>query len=453
MFYDRFLEWAFRISKAVQQAVHRPSYQRAIALSLAVSIWLIGTSACHPLPSSPLSSAEAPQKTVTILGQFSSEDQAKFEQTFIPFEQKTGIDVIYESADNFNTLLRMRIAAFNKPDLVALPQPGLMADLAAEGLLVPLTEVMETQALRSSYADAWLDLGTVDDVPYGLWVRASVKSLVWYRPTAFEAKGYDIPRTWVELIALSDKIVADGGTPWCIGLESGTASGWPGTDWIEDILLRTAGPETYSQWINHQLPFNSPPVLKAFNEFGKILRTPKYVSGGAAQSSKAAYGESSLGIFNSPPDCYLHRQGSFISSFFPADKIPRIDYDVFLLPGIDPKFGTPLLVAGDAIAMFNKTPESQAFMQYLATPVPHEIWAGLGGFISPQQQVPLSAYPNLVTQNTAQILADADVIRFDGSDLMPSEVGTESFWTGMVDFANGKSAEAVAQEIDQSWPQ
>jgi alpha-glucoside transport system substrate-binding protein len=123
------------------------------------------------------------------------------------------------------------------------------------------------------------------------------------------------------------------------------------------------------------------------------------------------------------------------------------------LPGIDPKFGTPLLVAGDAIAMFNKTPESQAFMQYLATPVPHEIWAGLGGFISPQQQVPLSAYPNLVTQNTAQILADADVIRFDGSDLMPSEVGTESFWTGMVDFANGKSAEAVAQEIDQSWPQ
>ena len=228
--------------------------------------------------------------------------------------------MIYESVDDFANLLQMRISASNAPDLAILPQPGLMADLARADLLVPLTDVMETQALRASYSDDWLDLGTVDKVLYGLWYRVSVKSLVWYRPTAFEAKGYDIPQTWAELMALSDRIVADGGTPWCIGLESDAASGWPGTDWVEDILLRTAGPETYSQWISHQLSFDSPPVVNAFNEFGKVLRKPKYVSGGAAKTATTFYGDAALGIFSDRPDCYLHRQGNFVASFFPADK-------------------------------------------------------------------------------------------------------------------------------------
>ena len=405
-----------------------------------------------------LSSCSAPEvetaaaKTVTILGQFSAEDAAKFEASMIPFEEETGIDVIYETADNFTSLLRMRISAFNAPDLAVLPQPGLMADLARAGLLVPLTDAIEARTLNASYSDDWLDLGTVDDELYGLWHRVSVKSLVWYRPATFEAKGYDIPQTWAELIALSDRIVADGGTPWCIGFENGEASGWPGTDWVEDILLRTAGPETYSQWISHQLPFNAPPVVNAFNEFGKILRKPKYVKGGAIRVAATPYSDSGVGILNSPSDCYMHRQANFIASFFPEDKQPRVDYDVFPLPGIQKTFGTPILVAGDAMVLLNKAPESIALVQYLATPEPHEIWAGLGGFISPHQQVPASAYSNLVTQNIVQILADADTIRFDGSDRMPSDVGTGTFWSGMIDFANGESAEAVTKEINESWP-
>ena len=138
--------------------------------------------------------------------------------------------------------------------------------------------------------------------------------------------------------------------------------------------------------------------------------------------------------------------------YFPADKQPRVDYDVFPLPGIDEKFGMPILVAGDAIVLINKTPEAVALINYLATPEPHETWAGLGGFISPHQQVPASAYSDLVTQNIVQILADADTIRFDGSDMMLGAVGTGTFWSGMLEFANGKPATAVTQEIDRSWP-
>ena len=411
---------------------------------------LFGLSSCSNLALK--TTAETTAKTVTILGQFSAEDAVKFEASVVPFEEETGIDVVYETADNFTSLLRMRISAFNAPDLAVLPQPGLMADLAQAGLLVPLTEAIDSRQLNASYSDDWLDLGAVDDELYGLWYRVSVKSLVWYRPATFEAKGYDIPQTWAALSALSDRIVADGGTPWCIGFESGGASGWPGTDWVEDILLRTAGPETYSQWISHQLPFNAPPVVNAFDEFGKILRKPKYVNGGANKVATTAYSEAGLGILNNPPDCYMHRQGNFIASFFPEDKQPRVDYDVFPLPGIRETFGTPILVAGDAIVLMNKTAESVALMQYLATPEPHEIWADLGGFISPHQQVPASAYSDLVAQNIVQILADADTIRFDGSDMMPSDVGTGTFWSGMIDFANGKSAEAVTKEIDENWP-
>ena len=311
----------------------------------------LGLAGCSQLVGQSASTAEL--KRVTVLGQFASEDTAKFERSLLPFEEEMGIDVVYESADNFTSLLGMRIASYNAPDLAILPQPGLMADLARDDLLVPLTDVMETQSLRSSYSDAWLDLGMVDKVPYGLWYRISAKSLVWYRPTAFETKGYDIPQTWAELIALSDKIVADGGTPWCIGLESGAASGWPGTDWVEDILLRTAGPETYRQWISHQLPFDSPQVISAFDQFDKILKNPKYLKGGAAKATTTAYGESVLGIFSSPPDCYMHRQGNFVASFFPEGKQPKVDYDVFPLPGINPAFGTPMLVAGDVVVIGN----------------------------------------------------------------------------------------------------
>ncbi|MEL6900699.1 MAG: ABC transporter substrate-binding protein [Cyanobacteria bacterium J06606_4] len=416
----------------------------AMGLTLASSLLLTGCDRAG---------TEQAENTVTILGVIVGEQQQKLEQALAPFEEETGIEVVYEGTDAFATLLPVRVESGDAPDLAMFPQPGLMTDFARSGQLIPLTNFMDVNTLRAAYPDTWLDLGTIDDEPYGIWYRASVKSLVWYRPSAFDAKNYQVPTTWSELTALSDKIAAEGETPWCIGLESGDATGWPGTDWVEDLMLRTAGPEAYDQWISHELPFDSPEVVNAFNEFGKILLEPKYVSGGAVNAVSTPFGDSPLGLFNEPPTCYLHRQASFISTFFPEDKAPNVDYDVFPLPGIDEKFGLPVLVAGDAFGMFNDTTEARALMEYLATPVPHEIWAGLGGFISPHKAVSLDAYPDVVSQKIAQILADADVIRFDGSDMMPGAVGTGTFWSGVVDFAVGESAEDVTKAIEESWPE
>lgn len=432
---------SFNSNRLIPRRIVSRSY--CSALCLGISLLLFGCSQ---------SQNTQPIETVTILGVVTGEAQASLEASLVPFEEATGIDVIYEGTDDFSTVLPERVAAGDAPDLAMFPQPGLIAQFAEMNELVPVANFLETGALQAAYNDAWIDLGTFDDEAYAVWFRASVKSLVWYKPTAFEAKAYEIPQTWPELLALSERITKEGATPWCIGLESGTATGWPATDWIEDIMLRTAGPEAYSQWIDHRLPFSSPQVVNAFNEFGKILRSPNYVNGGPANTVTTAFGEAPQGLFSDPPQCYMHKQASFIAEFFSDGKIPRNDYDVFPLPGIDERFGMPILVAGDAFGMFNDTPEARALMAYFATPVPHEIWAQRGSFISPHRQVSPDVYPDAVSQKIALILANADVVQFDGSDMMPSEVGTGSFWSGMVKFAEGASTEDVTKEIDASWP-
>lgn len=401
----------------------------------------------------PDNAQQGPQSTVTVLGVIVGEQQEKLEAALAPFEQETGIDVIYEGTDAFATLLPVRVDSGNAPDVAMFPQPGLMADFAREGALIPISDFIDEATLGEAYSQDWIDLATVDGQAFGLWYRASVKSLVWYSPAAFEAADYETPETWDEMIALTEQIVADGNTPWCLGIESGDATGWVGTDWVEDILLRTGGPDVYDQWITHEIPFNAPEVKAAFEQFGDIALNENYVVGGTVGVLSTPFGDSPNGLFADPPECYLHRQANFIASFFPEDVTLGEDINIFPLPGIDPEYGIPVLVAGDIFTMFNATPEAQALMEYLTTAQPHEIWAKLGGYISPHQQVALDIYPDPITRRQAEILANADIVRFDGSDMMPGAVGTGSFWTGVASYVGGTDLDTVLQDIQASWPQ
>jgi alpha-glucoside transport system substrate-binding protein len=398
-------------------------------------------------------SEESQVAKVTILGSITGAEQDKLEAALAPFVEATGIEIEYQGTSAFTSLLPVRVEAGNAPDLALFPQPGLMADFARQGLLVPVTSFMERSQLQEAYSEDWLKLGSVDHQLYGIWVRASVKSLVWYNPTAFQAAGYQVPQTWSELQALSQEIVQQGRVPWCLGIESGDATGWVGTDWIEDIVLRTSGPEVYDQWVRHDIPFNHPAVRLAFEKFGKIALNPQYVVGGTMGVISTPYVRSPNGLFTDPPQCYLHRQASFIASFFPEGVVLGEDVDVFPLPPIEPEFGLPILVGGDVIAMFNDTPEARKLMEYLTTVQPHQIWAGLGSYISPHQQVSLERYTNPVTRKQAEILSSADVIRFDASDMMPGTVGTGAFWLGVVEYIEGTDVDTVLVDINQSWPQ
>jgi alpha-glucoside transport system substrate-binding protein len=320
---------------------------------------------------------------------------------------------------------------------------------------VDISTIVDMDELKSNYSDAWIDLGSVDGTLYGVWYRASMKSLVWYPVPEFEDAGYTIPETWDELIALSDQMVADGGVPWCIGMESATATGWVGTDWIEDIMLRTAGGEKYDQWVAGELKFDSPEVRRAFELAGEIFFNPDYVLGGTTAILTTPFGDAPTPMFDDPPGCWLHRQASFIAGFFPEDVQADLAANVnaFYLPPIDEDKGSPVLGAGDVFAITSDRPEVAEFLRFLATPEAAEGWAKAGGFLSPNGGVPLDWYPDEITRVQAGILTSADVFRFDGSDLMPGAVGTGSFWTEIVNWVSGQDLDSTLQAIDASWPQ
>ncbi|MBD2231703.1 ABC transporter substrate-binding protein [Phormidium tenue] len=420
-----------------------------VGLTLIFSVVVVG---CRPQSNAPQTTEVQSGDTITILGTLTGVGEDKMRAAMAPFTAATGIEIVYEGSDAFTTLVPVRVDSGNPPDIALFPQPGLMMDFAEAGQMVPLTDFIDRTTLTDAYDEYLLNLVSVADDVYGLWMRADVKSLVWYNPEAFEAKGYTVPTTWAELEALSDRMIADGSKPWCMGMESGQATGWVGTDWVEDILLRQAGPEVYDQWVSHEIPFADPQVKAAFEGFGAIALNPDAVLGGTTGILSTPFGEAPLPLFANPPGCYLHHQASFIVEFLPETIEPGVNLSVFPLPPIDPAQGDAVIMGGIVFGVFNDTPAVRALMAYLATPEPHTIWAGLGSYISPHQQVSLDAYPDDLTRKQAEILQNADVLRFDGADLMPGAIGTGAFWSGIVDYVDGQDLDTVLSDIDAAWP-
>ena len=304
---------------------------------------------------------------------------------------------------------------------------------------------------------SWVDLSTYADENgkdqfYGIFYRVSVKSLVWYSPDNFEDNGYEIPQTMEELVSLTEKMASDGNTPWCIGLGSGGATGWPATDWMEDIMLRTHSPDVYDMWVSNEMPFNDPRVIEAMDVFGSFALNDKYVSGGTKAVATTDFRDSPKGLFTSPPKCMMHRQASFIPAFFPEGTKAGEDVDFFYFPAFASKdLGRPVLGAGTVLTATNNKPATTEFMKFLMHPEAHERFMGKGGFLTPHTGVDKGKYASDSFRGLHDILTGATTFRFDGSDLMPGAVGAGSFWTGMVDYVNGKSAKDVADAIQASW--
>jgi alpha-glucoside transport system substrate-binding protein len=287
----------------------------------------------------------------------------------------------------------------------------------------------------------------------GIWARANGKSSVWYPKAEFDAAGYTVPTTWDELMALTAQIAADGDTPWCIGIESGAATGWAMTDWIEDVMLRTTSLENYDKWVAGELPFDSPEVRNAVDIVTKIWFNDDYVYGGRKAIATTFFGDAPKPMFEKPPKCWLHRQGNFITTFFPEGLEAGVDYDFFYLPPIDPAYGKPVLGAGDIYAMFNDRPEVRAVIQYFSMGESLKGWVEAGGAIAVQKDASLDWYGDPVTKNVAIMIQNATSFRFDASDLMPGAVGAGSFWKSMTDFVSGSiDLDTALAQIDASWP-
>jgi alpha-glucoside transport system substrate-binding protein len=342
-------------------------------------------------------------------------------------------------------------------DVILLPQVGTIDERVDVGAVALEDMGFDIAELEESFGDYFMSLGEVDGQHYGVPTNINLKSMIWYPKDNFDEAGYEVPETWDDLLALTDQIKADGGTPWCVGYESEGSTGWPATDWMEDIMLRTAGTDVYDQWVNHEIPFNDPAVQTAAETFGEVMFGEGNVLGGIENTPSVAFGDAPGPMFEDEPGCWLHRQASFINAFFPADAVAGEDYDWFPFPPIDQE-GT--LFAGELAVAFQDRPEVRDFLEQFSG---EEAQCAMGGEtgssrLSPNVNVGADCYANEILADSSVVVTEAltaGTARFDASDLMPSQVGSGSFWSGMMTYMQQgpDSLTGVLDEIENSWPQ
>ncbi len=397
---------------------------------------------------------------VNITGPERSEPEAgAIQQVLGAYGESLGITVTYTGSADWESEVNIQVEAGAPPDISVFPQPGKLADFARDGILVPLPDdVAATTA--SNWSDAWTVFGNVDGAQVGIPVKTDIKSLVWYQPAAFEAGGYTIPTTFDEFVALTGEMIANGDTPLCMGIESGTATGWPYTDWVEEMMLRFEPVEVYDQWVTNEIPFNDERVVAQMQAVLDLFNTDGMVFAPGGTISSTFFGANAPAL--AAGDCMMHRQASFFSNQFDEGQAfadgSEDAVDVFYFPS---NTGAPVLGAGTLAAAFSDRPEVWAIMDYMATPeyaaarqvAQRELNGGdLSGFLTAVQGLDTSIYAPLEASMIASLVG-AETVRFDASDLMPADVGAGTFWTEGTAAINGEqTAQEAADKIQASWP-
>jgi len=393
------------------------------------------------------------QKTVSlnVLVVWGGDELESFKIMIRPFEESTGIKINIEATRDINAVLFTRLEAGNPPDLANLPNPGVLKEFAYQRKIVPIDEFIDMKKLREDYGESWIELGSYENKLYGIFIKASLKSLIWYSPKNLSQFTSELPSSWDELMELTERIARTGKRPWSIGLESGAASGWPGTDWIEDILLRTGGTEIYDQWVEHKIPWTHPAIKHAWELFGKTVRNEKYLYGGIKGTCATNFGDAVHPLFTRPPGAYLHLQASFIQGFiysqFPELR-PDLDFSFFPFPVIEKDKENPMIVAADLFVAFRDTKQVRAFLNYLATADAQKIWVKRGGAIAPNRKTDIDDYPDELGKRTATVFKQTSVFRFDGSDLMPASLNN-AFCKGVLDYISGKDLDEILSYIEK----
>jgi alpha-glucoside transport system substrate-binding protein len=391
------------------------------------------------------------------------DEGAAIQAAFDVYGEAEDATVTYLGSDSFEQDLRIAVDGGSPPDIAVTPQPGSICEFADAGKLVSLEDMgFDIAALEAAHSSYFIGLGECDGSHYGIPTNANYKSIVWYNKPAFEAGGYTIPETWEDLVSLSQQVLDDGITPWCIGLGSEAATGWPGTDWVEDIMVRTAGADVYNQWVNHEITFNDPALTTALETAAEIWFAEGFVLGGIDGVSAIDFRDAPDPMFNDPPACMFHRQASFIASFFPEGVEPGVDSDFFNFPAIDTSLPAAAMGGGELAIVFDDRPEVVAFLEAYAAPdmqcvVASPAGHGMAGIerISANANTPNTCYESDTVKKQAEAVAaalGANGFVFDASDLMPSAVGQGSFWTGMVDWTRGTPTAEVLDAIETSWP-
>jgi len=381
--------------------------------------------------------------TVTVIGTWGGDEQAAFLEMVKPWEDQTGAKVQYTGTRDINTVLTTGVASGVLPDLAGLPGPGQMTEYANAGALKPLNDVLDLPTYEADTAPALAALGKVDDQVYGVFIKAAIKGLIWFNPKVHDYSASP-PTTWEDMLSQATTN-NPGVATWCLGIESGAASGWPATDWVEDLVLRTAGPEVYTSWYQGKTKWTDPAIKNAVQMYVTDVVGKTY--GGAQTAVATNFEVAGDPLFAAQPGCaYLH-QASFITGLGQFKNLQAgTDYNFFPFPDINSQYSGAVEGAGDLFGMFHDTAAAKSLMRYLVTADAQDIWVKRGGALSANKNA--TSYPDDISKRSAQILTEADTFAFDASDLMPTAMN-DAFWRGMVSLTNGsKSVDQVMSELD-----
>jgi alpha-glucoside transport system substrate-binding protein len=399
---------------------------------------------------------------VTVFGVEDSENEAgAMQDALTEFGEANGIEITYVGRRDFEQQINAQVLGGNPPDIGAFPQPGKLKQFATDGDLIPVPDDV-VASVSEGWADSYLAFSNVDGTQYGVPFKSDLKSLVWYVPSAWEEAGYTVPETLTDFRALVDEMIANGDTPFCVGIESGPATGWPFTDWVEELVLRDQGIDYYNQWVAHEVPFNDQPVVDTFNEVAGpdgfwTKDGAVFASGGSIAAT--AFGDNGTPLVEG--QCMMHRQASFYAAFFPegtefGDGPGQVN--TFYFPADE---GHPVLVGGINAGAFRDAPEVWQVMEYLGSAEfanarqaaqVERVGGGSSGFLTGNSNADPSGWSEQ-EQGFLEQLATADPAAFDASDDMPAEVGSGAFWTEGTSFVNGDvDAQGATDNIESSWP-
>jgi len=425
-----------------------------------IVVALLGSFACSttpaatPTPSTTATPPVSPIGSVEVLGTWGGEELASFNAMVAPWQEQTGGVVNFTGTRDLNAILTTRLQANNPPDIAILPNPGLMQQLANQGDLIALNNFLDMTTINADYSKGWVDLGTVNGNLYTIFMKASSKGTIWYDPKTFTANNWTIPQTWDEMIALSDQIVADQLTPaypWSIAVSSGAASGWPGADWIDQIFLSKYGPDVSDQWVNHGIPWTDSRIKDAFQMFGQVALTSGYVPGGATAILATNFQDGSYLPFETPPQAAMDYLGDFTAGFI-STQFPSLvagsDYNFYPFPVINGNYTNAVTGGADLVVAFKDTPAVRSLVEYLSTAAAQDIWVKRGGFTSVNNKVPLSDYPDVVSQNAASQLSSAAIFRFSQDDAMPAAV-ENAYWAAVLSYLqNPSDLDSILQGVE-----
>jgi len=436
----------------------RPSLHRRITAPLAMAaVAGLALAGCTGGPGTTAEDAGAAgDGVVTIYGGISDFEAEQLNESWAAWEEENDIDIQYEASKEFEAQISIRAQGGSAPDIAIFPQPGLVGDLASRGFLKPAPQSVEDN-VDEFWSEDWKAYGTVDDVFYGAPLMASLKGFIWYSPAKFAEWGVDVPETWDDLLTVTQTILDKSGVePWCAGFGSGDATGWPGTDWIEDIVLRESGPETYDQWVNNEIPFTDPAIKSAFDSVGEILLNPEYVNAGfgdVASINTVPFGDVATPVVDGT--CAMTHQASFFDGFLTdagGEVGPDGDVWAFITPAAEA--GSQAVTGGgEIVGAFSDDADTQKVLEYLSSSEWANTRVSLGGVLSANNGLDPANATSPILQEAIKILQDPDTtFRFDGSDVMPGSVGAGTFWKGIVSWINGTPTDEVLNSIESGWP-